>query len=100
MSKDNYDAETTQAISEAEALQAMFKSSGWQVAEAALNEIINDLQSINTLDVQDQDLSQQVRDRLNTVAALQQWLSDLHGRVENVTIMQGNSEDDKLMTRR
>lgn len=100
MNSDNFDFETKRVMAEAEALGAMFESSGWKIAEASLLDTIVDLQNVSTLDVTDKDLAQQVRDRINTVAALQQWLSDLRGRVNNVIMMNKDSTNNKLMTRR
>ena len=100
MSNDNFDIETKRAIAEAEALHAMFESTGWKVAEGALLQTIADLQNVSTLDMADKDLAQQVRDRINTVAAMKQWLSDLHGRVNNAIMMKADPTKDKLMTRR
>lgn len=100
MNNDNFDFETKRVIAEAEALGAMFESSGWKIAEAALLDTIVDLQNVSTLDVTDKDLAQQVRDRINTVASLQQWLSDLRGRVNNAIMMNKDSSNSKLMTRR
>lgn len=100
MNNASFDTETRQLIAEAEALGAMFESSGWKIAEAALLDTIVDLQNVSTLDVTDKDLGQQVRDRINTVAALQQWLSDLRGRVNNAIMLQTNPSDSKLITRR
>jgi hypothetical protein len=100
MSKDNFDVETKQLIAEGEALGAMFESSGWKVAERELMQIIADLQSVSTLDMASADIAQQVRDRINTVAALQQWLGDLHGRVNNVIMLQAEPDRNSLITRR
>lgn len=100
MNNANFDTETKQIIAEGEALGAMFESSGWKVAEHSLLELIADLQNVSTLDVTDPHLGQQVRDRINTVSALQQWLSDLKGRVNNVIMLQADPKKDTLITRR
>jgi hypothetical protein len=100
MSNDNFDFETKTIIAEGEALSAMFESSGWKIAERELMQLIADLQNVSTLDVTDKDLGQQVRDRINTVAALQQWVSDLRGRVNNVIMLQKEPANNKLVTRR
>lgn len=100
MNNDNFDLDTNKILAEAEALQAMFDSSGWQIAESSLLQTIADLQNVSTLDVSDKDLGQQVRDRINTVASLQQWLSDLRGRVNNAIMMKAEPNKDKLITRR
>jgi len=100
MTNSNFDTETKQLIAEGEALSAMFESSGWKIAERELMQMIADLQNVSTLDVTDKDLGQQVRDRINTVASLQQWLSDLRGRVNNVIMLQAEPTQSNLIVRR
>lgn len=100
MSNDNYDEETRTVLGESAALQAMFESSGWAIAERHLLHTIAELENINTLDMSDVDVSQQIRDRINTVAALKQWLSDLKGQVENAVYMRTDTPQSRLIERR
>lgn len=99
MSNVNHDAETKQALSEADALQAMFELPGWAVAERLFNEMIADLKDVTLIDPAD-DVSQTVRDRINTVKALQYWMSELKGRVANASLMHSEISTSVLIERR
>lgn len=85
MPQSNLDAETTVALSEAEALRAMFESAGWAVAERVINEYIETYKDVTTI-TPGPDTAQIVRDRINTVATLRAIMSDLKGRVTNAQL--------------
>ena len=100
MSNANFDTETNQAIAEAQALEAMFASSGWGVAEAALNEIINELRDARSIDTTRVDVAEQIKVNVAIADNLELWVADLRGRVNNVIMLQAEPEDSKLLTRR
>lgn len=96
----NNDNETKLAVAEAEALQAMFESSGWAVAERVLTSYIMTMKDISTIDPRDPQIQQTVRDRINVVAVLEEWVNDLKGRVNNVAYMVTPVKTDPLVERR
>lgn len=100
MSSANPDADTHVALREAEALEAMFETPGWAVAERELNVLIDTLKDVTRLDVEEGDITQQVRDRINLVAAMQSWLDDLRGRVNNARYTKTPETTSNLVTRR
>lgn len=99
MNKDNLDTETSRLIAEAEALSAMFSSSGWAVAERAFNELISDLRNIETVDIDGGDISQQVRDRINTASMMRSWLADLKSRVNSIMNLHTHEPVNSLVER-
>jgi hypothetical protein len=82
MPQSNLDAETQKVLREADALQEMFATSGWGVAERVFNEYIDTLDKVSTIDTS-KDINQQLRDRINVVASLRAILDDIKGRVSN-----------------
>lgn len=100
MSNGKYDAETEKALSEAEALEAMFNGSGWKVAERFYLQMIEELKDITLIDPEETNLDQTIRDRINTVRALEHWLSELKGQVNNAVLMKTEQKTDPLMERR
>ena len=103
MSKDNFDAETTKVISEAEGLGAMFESSGWATAEKHFDNLVSQLKDISTLQEEIEkggDITQLARDRINTVAVMEEWMNGLKSKVNNVTMMSNTVQKSTLVTRR
>ena len=99
MSNDNFDDETKQYISEGEALAHMFGTPGWSVAERELTNLIAELRDVTGLDLDKDDIKQQIRDKINTAAAMEHWLDELKGQVMNTENFEKGS-DDTLITRR
>ena len=95
-----FDAETTHAIAEGEALDAMFKSSGWQVAERKLNSLIAACRDARAIDLTRADAPKQIEVNLAIADNLEIWVNDLKGSVNNVIMLKGEPTNDKLMTRR
>lgn len=100
MSKDNYDAETTHAIAEAEALEAMLQSSGWAVAERKLNAIIAACRDARAIDITRDDANIQIKVNVAIADNLEEWVNDLRGCVNNVILLKQDPPNSKLMTRR
>lgn len=99
MSKDKeYDAETTAQIGRAQALEAMFESSGWQYAENDLFDLVAELKDISTIDL-DGDATQQIRDRKNLAEGLLEWHASLKSQINNAIIME-DVEKSTLIERR
>lgn len=93
-----YDEETTRQLTKADALNAMFGSSGWQYAEEDLLDLIAELKDISTIDL-DTDPAQQIRDRKNLAEGLLEWVESLKSQVNNGIIMQ-ETHIDRLVVRR
>lgn len=102
MSNDKYDAETQKAIAEAEALQAMFASSGWKIAERKLNEKLNDFKDIAKVDLSadGDEVKQQLRDRINLVAIIEEWMREMKGTTSNVSRLQEITETTNVLIER
>lgn len=98
MSNDKYDAETNAQLSRAQALEAMFGSSGWKYAQQDLFELIAELKNIETIDEKG-DIAQQIRDRKNLAESLIEWYESLKSQVNNAIIMQ-EQDENKLVERR
>lgn len=94
----DYDAETKKQLSRAQALHAMFESSGWKFAEEELFEFIAELKDISTIDLET-DAAQQIRDRKNLAESLLEWIETLKSQVNNAIIMQ-DSKESKVIERR
>ena len=99
MSKDNYDVETSKAVSETQALDAMFSSSGWAIAQKELDEIIKELRDARNLP-QDEMIADHLRVNLAVAENLEAWVDDLKGRVENAIIMADKAPQANLVERR
>lgn len=95
-----FDAETTLAIAEAEALDAMFKSSGWAIAERKMNAIIAACRDARAIDITRDDVDIQIKVNVAIADNLEIWVNDLKGSVNNVIMLKGEPTNDKLMTRR
>ena len=103
MNKDKFDAPTQEKIGEAEALTAMFESSGWAVAEKQYDALIAQLKDISTLQGEIEkggDITQLARDRINTVAVMEEWMNTLKSKINNVTMMSNTTQSSVLVTRR
>lgn len=100
MNKDNFDAETNKEVAEAEALEAMFRSSGWQIAERELNDMIGALRDITTMDENDQNIAINLAVRKKTAMALEEWIDLLKSQINNVIIMKDEDNSSKLIERR
>ena len=104
MSNDNskIDDETTVALQEAQALEAMFSTSGWVVAQRAFDECVGVLSDSRTIDekLDPLEFGQEARARMKIVKAMETWLSDLKGRVNNVKHLTTEEPESNLMTRR
>lgn len=96
MNNDNYD----QALTEADALNSMFETPGWAIAEREFNVLITTLKDVTLIDTSKEDVLQQVRDRINTAAALNAWLDDLKGRVNNAKYLAKPDKQSNLIVRR
>lgn len=77
----------------------MFASSGWAVADRKFNELITELSDINRIDPEAGDVAQQVRDRINTVAAMKAWRADLQGMVNNLQLLNAPPTRSNLVER-
>lgn len=95
-----FDAETTHVIAEGEALDAMFKSSGWEVAERKLSSLIAACRDARSIDLTRADASKQIEVNLAIAENLELWVNDLKGFVNNVIMLKEEPTRDKLMTRR
>lgn len=95
-----FDPETTHAIAEGEALEALFKSSGWEIAERKLNALIAACRDARAVDVSRDDAATQIKVNLAIADNLELWVADLKGSVNNVIMLKGEPTNDKLMTRR
>lgn len=93
------DKETDKLTAEAEALEAMFGSSGWEIAERELKDMVDALRDIRTIP-RDGDvvLNLEVRDK--TAQAIEEWVDILKSQVNNVTILKDHIKDTKLVERR
>lgn len=100
MSNDKFDVETQKEIGRAEALEAMFKSSGWKYAEDDLRLMISELKDIMSINIDDADVKQQIRDRINLAASLEHWIDELKGSVDNVKYLTETKKEERLITRR
>lgn len=100
MNNAKYDADTAKQLSRADAINAMLESSGWQFAEQDLMEYITQLKDITGLDLEVGDVVQQIRDRRNTAAILEDWLENLKSQVNNAIIMRSDSQKSKIVERR
>jgi hypothetical protein len=99
MPQSNHDPETSSALREAEALDAMFASQGWEIAERIYNEYVNTLKDVTTIDTKG-DMHQQLRDRINVVAALTAWRDDMKGRINNARMVATPPQTSTLIERR
>ena len=99
MSNDK-DPETTQMEGEAEALEAMFGSSGWAIAEKELHSVIDALRDISTIDDNDPNIGMNVQVRKKTALALEEWVNILKSQVNNVIISKEGVRTSKLVERR
>lgn len=98
MSNAKYDAETTEQLSRAAALEQMFSTPGWKYAEEELNAVVAELKDISTIDLQS-DAAQQIRDRKNLAEGLLEWVESLKSQVNNAIIIT-EEKSSTLMTRR
>jgi hypothetical protein len=95
-----FDPETTHAIAEGEALEALFKSSGWEIAERKLNAVIAACRDARAIDLTRPDASKQIEVNLAIADNLEEWVADLKGSVNNVIMLKAEPTNTKLMTRR
>lgn len=99
MSKQfNYDEETTEQLTKAQALEAMLRSSGWQVAEADLLEMITQLRDIRNIP-SDGDIAEEIKVNKKVAESLEDWLSLLKSQVNN-GIMSLDKNQSSLIERR
>lgn len=82
MEQSKHDAETQQVLAEAATLEALFTQPGWTIFLRIYNGYIDTLDKVSTIDPKE-DMNQQLRDRINTVATLRAIMSDVEGRVKN-----------------
>lgn len=99
MSKDNTDAETQKELSSSQALEAMFASSGWQVAEEELLSLISQLRDVRNIPIND-DVALNIKVNLAVAENLEIWLDDLKGRVDNAIIVEKETNEQNLIVRR
>lgn len=97
MSKDK---ETDQIMSEADALNGMFESSGWAVAEREMNDIVAALRDISTIEDADPNIAVNIQVRKKTALALEEWVDSLKSQVNNVIISQEGIAPQKFIERR
>jgi len=95
-----HDPETNKIISEAEALGAMFKSTGWEVAERELNDMVGALRDLSTVNTKSETIAVDIAVRQKTAEALEEWVNILKGLVNNVTILTGNQKRNHVVERR
>jgi hypothetical protein len=100
MRNDSFDAETNMALSEAEALEAMFQSAGWIIAQRAMDSIVSACRDARNVDIERPDASTQIKVNLAIADNLEEWVNDLRGRVNNAIIMKSEPINDSLITRR
>lgn len=100
MNNAKYDKETAAQLSRADAINAMLESSGWAFAEEDLNGYISELKDATTLNPDDPNMVQTLRDRINTAAVLEDWLENLKSQVNNAIIMRSDSDTSNLIERR
>lgn len=96
----NKDSETVKMEGEGEALQAMFGSSGWQVAEREFDALIAELKDVTLVPLDAPDTAQQIRDRINTIENLQAWMGSLKAKVNNVARMKTQTTAKTYITRK
>lgn len=95
-----FDAETTHAIAEGEALEAMFKSSGWEIAERKMSSLIAACRDARAVDITREDAATQIKVNLAIADNLEIWVNDLKGSVNNVIMLKQDPVNDRLVTRR
>ena len=95
----NNDKETQETLSEAEALEAMFQSSGWAVAERELNDLIAGLRDTRSVP-RDGDVVLNLEIRDKTANVLEEWVDSLKSLVNNATIILDNKKTNKIVERR
>ena len=100
MAKKEFDKETNQQLGRAAAIEAMLDSSGWAFAEQDLQDYIGKLKDITTIDMENKDVVQQLRDQINTAAVLEAWLEELKSQVNNAIILTTEETGSKTVERR
>ena len=100
MSKGNLDKDTQRVVAEGGALDAMFGSSGWEIAEKSLQETVAALRDVGSIDLTRDDVTLQLQINKGIAESLDFWLNDLKGRVNNVTMMSSPKEGSTLIDRR
>ena len=99
MNNDKFDAETSQVISEADALEAMFQSSGWSIAEKELTDFIGELRDTRSVPREgDIALNLEIRDGIAN--GLEEWVNILKSQINNVTIMVEDKNKSTIIERR
>ncbi len=87
-------------LGRAQALEAMFQSSGWKFAEQELQAMIDGLRKLDPEMLDDSDIKQSIRDRINVAAALEHWVDELKGDIENHKFVKEPLNDQKIVERR
>ena len=87
-------------LGRAQALEAMFSSSGWKFAEAELRKLIAELRTLDPSILDEPDMKQSIRDKINTAAALEHWIDELKGDIENQKVTKTPLSDEKIIERR
>ena len=97
--KQPLDAETQKIVSEAEALEAMFASTGWRVAEKEMEAFIGELRDTRTVP-RDGDIAKNLDIRDGIASGIEEWLESLKSQVNNVTIMKDSPIKETIIERR
>ena len=98
--KKDFDADTTKQLGRAASIEAMLGSTGWSFAEADLKEYIAKLKDISTIDLTAENVTQQIRDQVNTAAVLEDWLESLKSQVNNAIIITRDEQTTNTVERR
>jgi len=78
----------------------MFKSTGWEVAERELNDMVGALRDLSTVNTKSETIAVDIAVRQKTAEALEEWVNILKGLVNNVTILTGNQKRNHVVERR
>lgn len=87
-------------LGRAQALEAMFASSGWKFAEEELQKTITQLRTLDPDILTESNMEQVIRDRINTAACLEHWIDELKGDIENQKVDKPQLSDVKIIERR
>tara|TARA_R100001198_G_scaffold94836_2_gene79093 strand:+ start:491 stop:766 length:276 start_codon:yes stop_codon:yes gene_type:complete len=87
-------------LARAQALEAMFNSSGWKYAEEELRGFIATLKQIDPEMLDEPDIKQSIRDKINVAAALEHWIDELKGDIENQKVVKEPLKEKRIIERR
>lgn len=94
------DQETTQVLTDGEALKKMVETEGWQIAKRRLGDKMSEFVSLTTLELQGRNAEEVVAEISNRLAVkdiIYSWISDIQGEVEkfesNKTLFKDDNSD-------